>query len=103
MKIERIAHISFVVNLYLGNSVSNTSSNTEMIRRGNEIICDYVNERFETKYPSVVAKGIRDYLMCESMLARVASHVGLKDVVLSGVSKFRAFLLSFQLKVRFFF
>lgn len=68
-----------------------------MICRGNEIIMDYLDEMYKSKYPSVVFDGICNYLTNQSMLAYVALHMGLKDIVLSAVIKFVFVLIVFCL------
>lgn len=74
------------------------NDNFELIKAGEKFIADYINEELGKKYPNDVVKAAECYLMSDDMLAHVAVHMGLKDIVLTTVANtvhvFNLFLTS---------
>lgn len=59
--------------------------NSKLIQEGDEIIQKYLRETFKN-YPEEIAESIIGHLISTSMLAHVATHIGLKDIILTKVS-----------------
>lgn len=62
-------------------------NNYELIQEGGTIISNYVKTQYNKSYPEDVVNAVHNYLTSESMLAHIAKHIGLKDLILSNVSK----------------
>lgn len=60
------------------------TDNSDLIREGDEIIERYLKDKFKS-YPQEVSESILNHLRSTSMLAHVASHMGLRDIILTKV------------------
>lgn len=60
--------------------------NSDLIQRGYHIITAYLKRVFQKKYPEVLVKVVHDHLISIETLARLASDIGLRDIVLCNVS-----------------
>lgn len=55
--------------------------NHELAQDGFEIISSYIKEVYSKSYPSDIVNSIHDYLTTDEMLAHVAKHLGVIDLV----------------------
>ncbi|GJQ78077.1 hypothetical protein Trydic_g2419 [Trypoxylus dichotomus] len=56
--------------------------NSVFIEKGYNIISSFLKQQFKEKYPHIIVNVLHDHLMTTEMLAYVASHIGLRDIVL---------------------
>ncbi|KAK9753147.1 hypothetical protein QE152_g3579 [Popillia japonica] len=59
-----------------------TDDNSALIEKGYNLITSYLKEEFAKKYPDVLVGVLYDHLITTEMLAHVATHIGLKDIIL---------------------
>lgn len=60
--------------------------NEEFIKEGEQFIRNTVKDEYGKKYPPMVFESLEAYLLSEKVLAHVALHIGLKDIVLTEVN-----------------
>lgn len=86
---QALIHRSYVNKQETKNedaSEKQLNDNSELIKEGDDFIRSYLKKSFSKQHPSEIGNSLVDYLMSESMLSHVAFHMGLKDIVLTGVS-----------------
>lgn len=69
--------------------ITNLKDNQPLIATGESLLTEHTNLFLLAHYPRLPAAGvlaIQDYLLSESVLANVSSHLGTKDLILSAVS-----------------
>lgn len=82
---QALVHKSYISKQSeIENSVS-LNDNLELIKVGEQFIADCITEDLGKKYPDDIVKAIECYLMSDDMLAHIAVHIGLKDIVLTQV------------------
>lgn len=59
--------------------------NKKLIELGEELISDCIRTKLEKQYSTDLLEAIVQYLTTEEMLAHVASHMGVTDLVLTSV------------------
>lgn len=64
--------------------------NRELINEGESFIIDCIKKNFQDKYLPDVVHALQSYLTSESMLSHVASHMGVKDLILSAVKLYKS-------------
>nr|XP_023014770.1 39S ribosomal protein L44, mitochondrial isoform X1 [Leptinotarsa decemlineata]XP_023014772.1 39S ribosomal protein L44, mitochondrial isoform X2 [Leptinotarsa decemlineata] len=57
--------------------------NFALIGEGDKIISTYVRAELRKTYPEDIVNAVSDYLTSEDMLSHIASHIGLKDIILT--------------------
>lgn len=63
--------------------------NYELAQDGAKLIETYVKENYAALYPEDVANAITAYLTTNEMLAHIAKYLGVKDLIVSKVSRNR--------------
>ena len=87
---QALTHRSFVIAeeekaKQKGVQLEELASNRSLIKEGDKIVSDFLKEEFK-EHPDDVAEALHDYLTSVDMLAHVASHMGLRDIILTSVS-----------------
>ncbi|KAK4878520.1 hypothetical protein RN001_011026 [Aquatica leii] len=81
-----LVHKSYVIQQEMkGNpndSFSNFEDNSELIKEGENLIVDRIMRKYKDVYPNLVTSAICTYLTSKTMLAHVASYMGVKDIIL---------------------
>jgi len=57
--------------------------NQELAEDGYKIISDYIKEFYEKSYPADIVRALHDYLTTDEMLAHVAKHLGVADLIIA--------------------
>lgn len=92
---QALIHKSYVSSKQLqvenDNSVSEVD-NVEFIKFGEKFIADCINEELGKKHPDDVVKATECYLMSDDILAHIAIHIGLKDIILTAVIQLETYV-----------
>ncbi|KAG5873457.1 hypothetical protein JTB14_007224 [Gonioctena quinquepunctata] len=66
-----------------GKSPPDSIHNFALIEEGDKIISNYLKEELRKTYPEDIVYAVSNYLTSEDMLSHIASHIGLKDIILT--------------------
>ncbi|CAH1118525.1 unnamed protein product [Phaedon cochleariae] len=80
---KEYANIQEIKAKETGQNLPTITDNYELIPEGDGIISSYVMTELSKKYPEDIAKAVTNYLTSEEMLSYIASHIGLKDLILT--------------------
>lgn len=80
-----LTHKSYCNKLKDEGKEESVVDNGELIEEGERFIKNCVLEEYGN-YPPVIVDNLERYFLSEKVLAHVASHIGLKDIVLTAVS-----------------
>lgn len=83
-----LTHKSYCNKLKDEGTGESVADNGELIEEGERFIKSCVLEEYGKNYPPVIVDSLERYFLSEKVLAHVASHIGLKDIVLTAVSGF---------------
>lgn len=91
---QALTHRSYVIQeeikqreIGIENPNLNLPDNSNLIQKGEEIMSEYIIAFLNLslkKFPKEGIKAIYKYLMSEEVLAKISSHIGTKDIILSG-------------------
>lgn len=87
--------------MFLGANVSEKlENNHDFIKDGEAFITAYIRSHYSKMHPEIIVNAIQEYLMSETMLAHIAKHIGLTDLILTNVSIFYGILSDFIIYFR---
>ncbi|KAF2882792.1 hypothetical protein ILUMI_23304 [Ignelater luminosus] len=76
-------HRTYVIQQEIKGNETDLQDNRELINEGESFVIDCIKKHFQNKYLPDVVNALQSYLTSESMLSHVASHMGVKDLILS--------------------
>ncbi|KAF5290060.1 hypothetical protein FQA39_LY14841 [Lamprigera yunnana] len=80
---QAFVHRSHIIQCEIkGVAIDNFEDNSELIAEGEKLISNCIKTKFQTHLTEAV-DAIHNYLMSTDMLAHVASHMGVTDIILS--------------------
>ncbi|XP_017786941.1 PREDICTED: 39S ribosomal protein L44, mitochondrial [Nicrophorus vespilloides] len=80
---KALMHKSYVNLQELQGNAVQSDGNTDLIKKGEDIISKYIQLELSKKYPDVIVQAIHNYLTDDNMLSHVGVHIGLKDIILT--------------------
>lgn len=82
-----LTHKSYCNKMKEENGADSVVEDNEgLIEEGGKFIRSFVREEYGKSYPAVIVDSLERYFLSEKVLAHVAFHIGLKDIVLTAVS-----------------
>ncbi|KAK9874267.1 hypothetical protein WA026_002620 [Henosepilachna vigintioctopunctata] len=80
---QALLHSSYVHLQKQENNLEDLKDNSELIAEGSNIINQYLKDEFLKLYPRDIAESFLKYLTSDNMMAHVAKHLGLADLLLT--------------------